>query len=213
MSTVAATPPGRILIVEDDTDVLEVLKLLLEGEGHAVVPAKLGSEALEAARARPFDLIVMDVSMPEVSGIDVALALRAEPATANIRIVLHTALEERMVRERFSDYDLFVAKVEDTDLLIAGVARLLAAPRVARGSEPAEPTYSSEEVLRAQRALRSAMGLDGDTFPETAFIALLGGEIRQLREVGKSDAEIGELISGAIGRPLSPAAVAPRPAT
>lgn len=213
MSTVPATPRGRILIVEDDTDVLEVLKLLLEGEGHTVVPAKLGSEALEAARAKPFDLIVMDVSMPEVSGIDVALALRAEPATADIRIVLHTAVEERMVRERFSDYDLFVAKAEDTDRLITEVARLLASPRAPRGSEPAEPTYSSEEVLRAQCALRSAMGLDGDSFPERAFMGMLGGEIEQLRKVGKSDAEIGELISGAIGRPLSPAAVVPSPAT
>jgi CheY-like chemotaxis protein len=207
MSTVAATSPGRILIVEDDLDVLEVLKLLLEDEGHAVVPAKLGSEALEAARAKPFDLIVMDVSMPEMSGIEVGLALRSEPATADIRIVLHTAVEERMVRERFVDYDLFVTKADDTDLLIAEVARLLAAPRVPRGSKAVEPTYSSEEVLRAQCALRSAMGIDGETFPERAFIGMLGGEIEQLRKVGKSGAEIGELISSAIGRPLSPAAV------
>jgi DNA-binding NarL/FixJ family response regulator len=158
-------------------------------------------------------MIVMDVSMPEMSGIDVGLALRAEPATADIRIVLHTAIEERMVKERFADYDLFVAKAEDTDLLIAEVARLLAGPRVPRGSKVVEPVYSSEEVVRAQCALRSAMGLDGGSFPERAFIGMLEGEIEQLQKVGKSNAEIGELISGAIGRQLSPAAIEPSAAT
>ena len=213
MSTPAATTSGRILIVEDDADVLEVLKLLLEDEGHTVLPAKRGSEALEAARAKPFDMIVMDVSMPEMSGIDVGLALRSEPATADIRIVLHTALDERVVQERFPDYDLYVAKAEDTDRLVTEVARLLAAPRGPRGSKVAEDVYSSEDVLRAQCALRSAMGLDGESFPERAFIGLLGGEIEQLQKVGKSSAEIGELISGAIGRPLSPAAIVPSAAT
>ena len=84
---------------------------------------------------------------------------------------------------------------------------MLAGPRVPRGSKPVEPVYSSEELLRAQCALRSAMGLDADAFPERAFIGMLGGEIEQLRKVGKSGAEIGELISSAIGRPLSQAAI------
>jgi hypothetical protein len=147
--------------------------------------------------------------MPEMSGIEVGQALRADPKTADIRIVLHTALEERLVQEQFADYDLFVAKAEDTDRLMEEIARLLAAPRVPRGSQPVEPVYSSEEVLRAQCALRSAMGLGAESFPERAFIGMLGDEIEQLRKVGKSEAEIGELISSAIGRPLSPAAVAP----
>ena len=154
-------------------------------------------------------MIVMDVSMPEMSGIEVGQALRADARTADIRIVLHSAVEERRVREQFDDYDLFVGKAEDTDRLMEEIARLLAAPRVPRGSEPVEPVYSSEEVLRAQCALRSAMGLGAATFPERAFIGMLGDEIEQLRKVGKSEAEIGELISSAIGRPLSPAAVAP----
>ena len=209
MSNPDATPHGRIVVVEDDHDVLEVLKLMLEGEGHTVFPAKLGSEALEAARDKRFDMIVMDVSMPEMSGIEVGQALRADARTADIRIVLHSAVEERRVREQFDDYDLFVGKAEDTDRLIEEIARLLAAPRVPRGSEPVEPVYSSEEVLRAQCALRSAMGLGAETFPERAFIGMLGDEIEQLRKVGKSEAEIGELISSAIGRPLSKAAVAP----
>jgi CheY-like chemotaxis protein len=203
----SAAPHGRILIVEDDLDVLEVLKLMLEGEGHTVVTAKHGRDALASARAKPFDMIVMDISMPEMSGIEVGQALRADERTAGIRIVLHTAVEKRWVEERFADYDLFVAKADDTDLLIQDVAKLLAAPRVPRGSERIEPTYSPEEVLRAQSALRSAIGLGDQAFPEHTFIDMLGGEIEQLRKIGKSGDEIEALISSAIGRPLSPAAV------
>ncbi len=147
--------------------------------------------------------------MPEMSGIEVGQALRSQEETADIRIVLHTAVEESWVRERFADYDLFVAKAEDTDLLITKVASLLSGPRVPRDSKPVEPMYSREEVLRAQCALRSAIGLDAETFPEGAFIGMLDGEIEQLRKVGKSGDEIGALISSAIGRPLSAAAVAP----
>ena len=208
MSTPDATPRGRILIVEDDVDVLEVLKLMLEGEGHTVVVADCGSDALEAARAKPFDLIVMDVSMPEMSGIEVAQALRAGEDTADVRIVLHTAVDKRWVEERFSDYDLFVTKADDTDRLVEQVAELLSAPRVPRGSAPAEPTYSGEEVQRAQQALRSAIGLGPEAIPEHAFIGLLDGEIEQLRKIGKTAAEIEALISDAIGRPLSLPAVA-----
>jgi CheY-like chemotaxis protein len=212
MPTSAATPRGRILIVEDDGDVIEVLKLMLEGEGHTVLATKEGGEALAAARAKPFDMIVMDVSMPGMSGIEVGHALRADPKTRDIRIVLHTAVEKHWVEERFADHDLFVGKAEDTDRLVESIARLLASPRVPRaprGSAPPEPTYSPEEVLRAQCALRGAIGLDAGAFPERAFIGLLGDEIAQLRKIGKSDAEIEALISGATGRPLSPAAVAP----
>ncbi|HEX2539896.1 MAG TPA: response regulator [Caldimonas sp.] len=208
MSTPDATPRGRILIVEDDADVLEVLKLMLEGEGHTVVPVKEGRQALAEARAKPFDMIVMDISMPGMSGIEVGQALRADARTADIRIVLHTAVEKRWVEERFADHDLFVAKADDTDRLVEDIGKLLAAPRVPHGSEPVEPMYSPEEVLRAQCALRSAIGLGAETFPERAFIGMLGGEIEQLRKIGKSAPEIEELISTAIGRPLSPTAVA-----
>jgi CheY-like chemotaxis protein len=207
MSMNAASPRGRILVVEDDLDVLEVLKLMLEGEGHEVVTAEGGRLALEAARGRPFDMILMDVSMPEMSGIEIGQALRASERTAGIRIVFHSAVDKRWVHERFADYDLFVAKAEDTDHLIEQIGVLLAAPRLPHGAPAAEPTYSSEDVLRAQCALRGAIGLGGETFPEPAFIGMLGGEIDQLRKVGKSGAEIQALISGAIGRPLSPAAV------
>jgi len=208
-STPETAPHGRILVVEDDGDILEVLKLMLEDEGYQIVTAEAGQDGLDAAFAKPFDMIVTDVSMPGMSGIEIGQALRANESTADIRIVFHTAVDKQWVEERFPDYDLFVAKADDTDRLVEEVAKLLLVPRAPRRVPAAEPTYSAEDILRAQRALRSAIGLGAEAFPEPAFLGKLGGEIDQLRKIGKSGAEIEALISGAIGRPLSTAVVAP----
>ena len=198
---------GRILIIEDDWDILEVLKLMLEDEGHQVVTATDGRDALAAVAAKRFDVVVMDISMPEMSGIEVAQALRANPKTADVQIAIHTGLQERWVKERFPDYDLFLTKAEDVSRLVAGIARLVAQPRVARNAPAqAAAAFSAEDVMHAQHGLRQTMGLGPQAFDAAQFIGLLGDEIRQLKVIGKSPAEIAALISKAIGREL-PAAL------
>ncbi len=203
-----AAKAGRILVIEDDWDILEVLKLLLEYEGHQVTIAKHGREALAtmASASRPFDLVVMDISMPEMSGIEVAQALRANPKTADVRIAIHTGLDERWVRERFADYDLFLTKAADADMLVDKIAALLAQPKVARQAAATPPSvFSVEDVALAQRALRSSMGLGQaeETLSQPAFLALLGDEIEQLRKIGKSDAEIAADIGAAVSKPIA----------
>ena len=199
-------PPGRILVVEDDWDILEVLKLMLEDEGHSVVTAKHGRAALAlvAGAGKPFDVIVMDVSMPEMSGIEVAQALRANPKTADVRIVIHTALDEHWVKERFADYDLFLTKAHDADVLLGRIAALLATKKGPRGGAAlAAPAFTADDVARAQQALRTAMGLGPLSYALPAFLDLLGEEIAQLRRTGQSDEKIAELVSTAIGRSVS----------
>jgi len=212
----AATPSGkaagRILVVEDDWDILEVLKLMLEDEGHQVVTAKHGKAALAATAARAFDLVVMDISMPQMSGIEVARALRADPRTAGVYLVIHTGLDEHWVRERFADYDVFLTKAEDADRLVEQIARLLAQPRPAGGRTPgvpAGPTFGDDDVLVAQRALREAMGLAAEPMPLPAFIESLGEEIAQLQRLGHSAMAIAGLIGTALGREIPASAIPP----
>ena len=196
---------GRVLIIEDDWDILEVLKLMLEDEGHQVVTATDGRDALAAAAAKRFDVVVMDISMPEMSGIEIAQALRADPKTADVQIAIHTGLQERWVKERFPDYDLFLTKADDVSRLVAGIAKLVAQPRVA-GNAPAQAAaaaaFSAEDVMQAQLGLRQTMGLGPEAFGAAQFIGMRGDEIRQLRDIGKSPAEIAALISKAIEREL-----------
>ncbi len=206
MTEKARSKPGRILVIEDDWDILEVLKLMLEGEGHQVVTAKHGRAALAAtaAASKPFDLVVMDISMPEMSGIEVAQALRADPKTAAVRIAIHTGLDEHWVRARFVDYDLFLTKANDADVLLDEIAKLLAQPRPSRGAPAAaEAMFAAEDIVQAQGALRAAMGIGPESLALPAFLATLGTEIEQLRRVGKSDVEIAGLIGQAIGKPVA----------
>ncbi|MDQ6685969.1 MAG: response regulator [Pseudomonadota bacterium] len=209
MSSPAKPKHGRILVIEDDWDILEVLKLMLEYEGHQVVAAKDGKVALQQLAGKPFDVVVMDVSMPEVSGIDVARHLRSDPKTAGVDIVFHTGLDEHWVHERFADYDLFLTKAKDVDLLVESIARLIAEPKAERAKRATldAQTYSAEEAMLAQRALRESMSLGPEVFSTAALVGMLGDEIEQLRRVGTSDAEIAALISAATGREFSAASL------
>jgi DNA-binding response OmpR family regulator len=85
------TESVRILVADDDPDLLELLRLNLEAEGHAVMVACDGTEALEIAiQTRP-DLLVLDVMMPGLDGLEVTRKLRERPETAGLPIVLLTA--------------------------------------------------------------------------------------------------------------------------
>ena len=92
-----AAPPGapalrlRILLAEDDTASSELAAMLLRARGHDVRTAHTGREALAAARADTFDVILMDVEMPDLDGIAATTKLRAEARTARIPIVALTS--------------------------------------------------------------------------------------------------------------------------
>lgn len=198
----------RILIVEDDWAILEVLKLMLEHEDHVVVTAKHGREAvgIVQAAAKPFDMVLMDISMPEMNGIEVARTLRADPASADVLIGIHTGLDEHWVRERFADYDLFLTKATDTDVLVERIARLFAQPAATRARRVAaeqEQMFTSDELSRAREALRAAMGIGPVALTTQALIAGLSTEIDQLRKIGKSDVDIALVIADAIDRDIA----------
>jgi two-component system cell cycle response regulator DivK len=79
--------PKRVLIVEDNTISMEFLRELVEAEGHRVLPATSGSEALSLARAEHPDLILMDIQLPGIDGLTVTRALKAQQDTREIPIV------------------------------------------------------------------------------------------------------------------------------
>ncbi len=202
----------RLLIVEDDWAILEVLKLMLEHEGHVVVTAKHGREAVAivTAASKPFDMVLMDISMPEMNGIEVARVLRAREQTADVLIGIHTGLDEHWVRERFSDYDLFLTKATDTDVLIERIGKLFALPPASRARRVAagqEQNFSSDEWLLCRHALQTEMGVAADALTTQAFVDQLADEIGQLLKIGKSYADISALIAAAIDRDIAPALI------
>ncbi len=86
--------PTTILVVDDEPDLVELMVYNLEQSGHTVLSAANGRQALELAKARLPDLIVLDVMMPELNGIEVAKRLRAQTETASMPIIMLTAKSE-----------------------------------------------------------------------------------------------------------------------
>ncbi len=89
----------KVLVVEDNLDTRELLHLHLSAEGFAVVTASNGNEGLYMAGAERPDLIVTDISMPELDGLDLVRQLRAQSEFANLPIMVLTAFGREQLDE------------------------------------------------------------------------------------------------------------------
>src|SRR5688572_33168058 len=78
----ASDPAKKILIIEDERDILQLVKLYLEKEGFRTVTASSGAEGLNSAKQSKPDLIVLDLMLPEIDGLEVCKRLRSAPETA-----------------------------------------------------------------------------------------------------------------------------------
>jgi DNA-binding response OmpR family regulator len=92
--------PKRILLVEDDDALANVYLMRLQAEGFETRRVANGEEALAAAISYKPDLVVLDVMMPKVSGFDVLDILRNTPETANLKVIMLTALSQDSDKER-----------------------------------------------------------------------------------------------------------------
>lgn len=88
------TKARKVLIADDEPDILEILKYNLSNEGYDVITAKDGDEALEKARRTNPDLVILDVMMPKKTGVEVCQLLRAQPAFKETLIIFLTAVND-----------------------------------------------------------------------------------------------------------------------
>lgn len=85
---------GKVLIADDEPDILEILKYNLSNEGYEVVTARDGDEAFEKAKRTKPDLIVLDIMMPKKTGVEVCQLLRSQPAFKETMIIFLTAVND-----------------------------------------------------------------------------------------------------------------------
>lgn len=114
----------RILLVDDDTANLEILGELLRTEGHTVVCARNGAEAMACLRTAKPDVVMLDYVMPTMDGATMAAKLRSEEATRSIAILMTSGLPEDMVRPRCQVYDAFLLKPYDVCEVIQAIDRI-----------------------------------------------------------------------------------------
>ena len=122
-----------ILIAEDYDDNRELLRLLLSGANYDVREARNGQECLDLACENPPDLIMVDLSMPQLDGWEVFKALKANSLKAHIPCVAVTAHTDRdRVRALQSGFTAFVGKPFKTEDLLHTVARVLSGSSAAQ---------------------------------------------------------------------------------
>jgi two-component system, OmpR family, alkaline phosphatase synthesis response regulator PhoP len=117
---------GKVLIADDEPDILEILKYNLEKEGYVVSTAKDGNEALDKARLHQPDLIVLDMMMPKKSGIEVLELLRLQAAFKDTLIMFLTALsdEDTQLKSFKTGADDYVSKPVSPNVFVSKVNAL-----------------------------------------------------------------------------------------
>ena len=120
--------PLTVLIVDDYPDALDVWALFLRAEGFDVLTAANGHQALQHAVSAVPDMVVMDIQLPGLSGLEVARELRRSPSTRHIPLIAATGLSHatQIDEARVAGFDAVIVKPCDPEVLIAEIRRLLA---------------------------------------------------------------------------------------
>lgn len=153
----------KILIVEDEQDILDLVQLYLKKEGYRTYTASTGLEGLRQAKAEQPDLVVLDLMLTEMDGLEVCKQIRADPRLSRTPIIMLTAKAEEAdtVIGLELGADDYVTKPFSPKALVARVKALLR--RLERAQEgPARLTYDDlamdlarHEVISAEKKSRS----------------------------------------------------------
>ncbi|MFA5530314.1 MAG: ATP-binding protein [Thiohalomonadaceae bacterium] len=139
----AGTDPLRVLVAEDGLINRRVVRVLLEKQGHTIIEAENGREAIERLLAEDVDVVLMDVQMPEVDGLEATRRIRRldEPRKATVPIIACTAnaMPEEHTAFRAAGMDGYITKPFKPEELEAILERLAAKTKTVTPSEDREP--------------------------------------------------------------------------
>lgn len=118
----------KILAVDDDVDVCELIKVNLEKQGYEVELANSGEEALEKLKSSPCELLILDLGLPAMDGWEVLKRVKAEEKTKSLPVIILTGKTEEkdMVKGYESGAETYLVKPFDPQTLLAVVKDLVA---------------------------------------------------------------------------------------
>jgi DNA-binding NtrC family response regulator len=137
-----ASVPGSILIIDDESEIRESLQTLLEMEGYAVETSETGEDGLSHISERPFDLVLLDLALPGMNGMEVLREIRERDAQLAVIMITAYGTVENAVKAMQSGATNFVQKPWDNEKLLADVRAALARRR------------AEEENIQLKRALK-----------------------------------------------------------
>ena len=166
---------AKILIVDDDPDMRPLMRLTLAKLGHQPSLAATGTEGLKLAESEPFDLMVLDLMMPDIDGYEVMRRLRANSATKDLPIIVLTA------RTQAADYDgaiesgadAYLPKPFDADALHRKIGELLKRSEAIKsaGTQATPPSLNGRVTV--------VLGLRGGVGATTSAVTIAGALLRQ----------------------------------
>jgi two-component system phosphate regulon response regulator PhoB len=168
-------PKEKILVVEDEEDILELIRFNLVKEGYQVTGALTGEEALRKARSEPFDLIVLDLMLPGIDGLEVTKKLKAHEKARQIPIMMLTAKGEEadIVTGLELGADDYVTKPFSPRVLIARVRAALRR-KVAKAEDDTAVVQIHELEIHPGRRSVAAKGIPVDlTYTEFQVLYIL----------------------------------------
>ncbi len=123
---------AKILVVDDEPDMVEMIKAVLEGAAHQVIAAYNGQEGVEKAKSEKPDAIIMDIMMPVKDGFVACKELKGDPACRDIPVLILTAVSEHFADSRYAksmglelDAEDYIDKPIDPKVLVARLQKLL----------------------------------------------------------------------------------------
>jgi DNA-binding response OmpR family regulator len=136
-----ANVSAKILIVDDEPNVLRMVSYTLQAEGYEVVTAQNGAEAISKAQTESPDLILLDVMLPDMSGVEVCAEIRKRPETIDLPVIMLSALAQvsDKIKGLEAGADEYITKPITPGELIARIKALLGRFRQVRRTQPKHP--------------------------------------------------------------------------
>ena len=168
----------NILVVEDDLDIRELISFNLQNEGHQVFEAKDGEAGIDKAREKLPDLILLDLMLPGIQGLDVCRVIKSDQETKETPIIMVTALgqEEDIVKGLETGADDYITKPFSIKVLIARVNAVLKRSIEVGEGKSKDILINGINIKTRSREVRVNENLINDlTFSEFQILYLLAG--------------------------------------
>ena len=120
---------NEILVIEDEPQIARLIRTVLDASGYHTTCYGEGNAGLAAAESTPPAVIVLDLSLPDMDGLDILHVLRRHPATRNIPIIIASAVPERLTAQDRLLTQAILAKPFRFDQLLYAISRLIPADR------------------------------------------------------------------------------------
>src|SRR6201993_1163758 len=169
---------GSVLIVDDEAEIRESLRTLLELEGYEVEAASTGEEGLSRIGERTFDLVLLDVALPDRNGLDILVDLRAIDRVISVVMITAYGTVENAVRAMQSGAANFIQKPWDNEKLLADVRATVARRRAEEENiqlkRALKQRYNFEHIIGKSEAMLKIFDLVAQVAPSRSTVLLQG---------------------------------------